>query len=211
MKKLPDTQENRIMNEILEGSCRNPHDFLGMHQVPDGIAVRVYDPEAESVSVIAGNKRHPMTKEKEQGIFTYVFPRRKKLFAYEVEKKYAESTFTSPDPYCFLPTLGEMDIYLFNQGEHQRVYDVMGAHVRNLGGVEGVSFAVCPLQKGCVYVLVTQSCPTLCDPLDCSPPGSFVHWVLQGRYTEVGCHFLQGIFPTPRLNLGLPHYTTTPG
>ena len=51
---------------------------------------------------------------------------------YEVEKKYSDSTFTSPDPYCFLPTLGEMDIYLFNQGEHQRVYDVMGAHVRNL-------------------------------------------------------------------------------
>ena len=142
MKKLPDTQENRVLNEILGGSCRNPHDFLGMHQVPGGVAVRVYDPEAESVTVIAGKKRYPMNRENEQGIFTCFFGRRKNLFAYEVEKQYADSTFTSADPYCFLPTLGEMDIYLFNQGEHQRVYDVMGAHVRNLGGVEGVSFAV---------------------------------------------------------------------
>ena len=31
---------------------------------------------------------------------------------------------------------------------------------------------------------VTQSCPTLCDPMDCSPPGSSVHGILQGRILE---------------------------
>ena len=35
-----------------------------------------------------------------------------------------------------------------------------------------------------VYVLVTQSCPTLCDPMDCSPPGSSVHGILQARILE---------------------------
>ena len=30
-------------------------------------------------------------------------------------------------------------------------------------------------------MLVAQSCPTLCDPVDCSPPGSFVHGILQAR------------------------------
>ena len=33
-------------------------------------------------------------------------------------------------------------------------------------------------------VLVTQSCPTLCDPMDCSPPGSSVHGILQARIFE---------------------------
>ena len=33
-------------------------------------------------------------------------------------------------------------------------------------------------------MLVTQSCPTLCDPMDCSPPGSSVHRILQGRIME---------------------------
>ena len=33
-------------------------------------------------------------------------------------------------------------------------------------------------------VLVTQSCPTLCDPMDCSPPGSSVHGILQARTLE---------------------------
>ena len=33
-------------------------------------------------------------------------------------------------------------------------------------------------------VLVTQSCPTLCDPMDCSPPGSSVHGILQAGMLE---------------------------
>ena len=35
-----------------------------------------------------------------------------------------------------------------------------------------------------------QSCPTLCNPIDSSPPGSPVPGILQARYTGVGCHFL---------------------
>ena len=33
-------------------------------------------------------------------------------------------------------------------------------------------------------VLVTQSCPTLCHPMDCSPPGSSVHGIFQARILE---------------------------
>ena len=41
-----------------------------------------------------------------------------------------------------------------------------------------------------------QLCPTLCDPMDCSPPGSSP-WDSLGKNTGVGCHFLlQGIFLT---------------
>ena len=36
----------------------------------------------------------------------------------------------------------------------------------------------------CVYVSVTQSCPTLCDPVDCSSPGSSVHGILQARILQ---------------------------
>ena len=36
----------------------------------------------------------------------------------------------------------------------------------------------------CVCVLVTQSCLTLCDPVDCSPPGSSVHGILPARILE---------------------------
>ena len=60
----------------------------------------------------------------------------------------------------------------------------------------------------CEYVLclVAQSCLTLCNPTDCSPPGSSAHGDSPGRNTGVGCHaLLQGIFPTQGSNLHLLH------
>ena len=55
--------------------------------------------------------------------------------------------------------------------------------------------------------LGAQSCPTLCDPRDCSVPGSSVPGDPPGmKNTEVGCHILfQGMFPTQELNWDLLH------
>ena len=45
-----------------------------------------------------------------------------------------------------------------------------------------------------------QSYPILCEPMDCRPPGSSVHGILQAKNTGVGCHaLLQGIFPAQDL------------
>ena len=52
----------------------------------------------------------------------------------------------------------------------------------------------------CVVFSVTQSCLTLCNPMDCRLPGSSVHGIFPGKNTGVGCHFLlQGISSTPHL------------
>ena len=57
-----------------------------------------------------------------------------------------------------------------------------------------------------VLCLVTQSCPTLWYPNDCSPPGSSVHRDSPSKNTGVGCHaLLQGIVPSQGSNPGLPH------
>ena len=48
----------------------------------------------------------------------------------------------------------------------------------------------------CMYVQLLQSCSALCNPMDCSPPGSSVRGDFPGKNTGVGCHsLLQGIFP----------------
>ena len=55
--------------------------------------------------------------------------------------------------------------------------------------------------------LVTQSCPTLCDPMDCNPPGSSVCGDIPAKNTDMGCHALiQGIFPTQGSNPSLLHW-----
>ena len=51
--------------------------------------------------------------------------------------------------------------------------------------------------RECIVCRVSQSCPTLCNPMDCSPPGSSVHGDSPDKNTGVGCPaLLQGIFPT---------------
>ena len=60
-----------------------------------------------------------------------------------------------------------------------------------------ISFVVC---------LVAPLCPSLCDPMGYSPPGSSVHRDSPGKNTRAGCHaLLQGISPTQGSNPGLPH------
>ena len=54
--------------------------------------------------------------------------------------------------------------------------------------------------------LVAESCLTLCDPMDCSPPGSSANGDSPGKNIEVGSHaLLQEIFLTQGLNTGVLH------
>ena len=53
----------------------------------------------------------------------------------------------------------------------------------------------------CVHLFLT-----LCDPIDCSPPSSYIHKIFPGKNTGVGCHFLlQGVFSTQGSNPYLLH------
>ena len=57
-----------------------------------------------------------------------------------------------------------------------------------------------------IVCLVIHSCLTLCDPMNCSPPGSSVHGDSPERNIGVSCHaLLPQIIPTQGLNLGLLH------
>ena len=40
----------------------------------------------------------------------------------------------------------------------------------------------------CICAKLRQSCPTLCDPMDCSPPRLPYPWESPGKNTEVGCY-----------------------
>ena len=64
----------------------------------------------------------------------------------------------------------------------------------------------------CMHAKSLQSCPTLCDPMDCSPPGFSVHGDSPGKNTGADCHaLLQGIFLAWGLNLCLLHLPAVAG
>ena len=57
-----------------------------------------------------------------------------------------------------------------------------------------------------MWCLVSQSCPALCDHMDCSPPGSSVHGDSASKNIRGDCYaLLQGIFPIQGLSPGLLH------
>ena len=65
-------------------------------------------------------------------------------------------------------------------------YNSNGAKIRQILGhiLALLILAVRPWGTQKVKVLVVQSCPTLCNPMDCNPPGSSVHGILQARILE---------------------------
>ena len=64
----------------------------------------------------------------------------------------------------------------------------------------------CEMIQGYLKCLPLSHVQTLCDPMDCSPPGSSVHEILQARILEwVVISFSRGIFPTQGSNPGLLH------
>ena len=86
--------------------------------------------------------------------------------------------------------------------------------VVDLEQVGGRSLEKCSLaspvsEEDCIQPLCVcaQSCPTLWDPMDCIPPGSSVHGILQARILEwVAVPFSRGFFLTQGSNLDLPHF-----
>ena len=53
-------------------------------------------------------------------------------------------------------------------------------------------------------VLAAKSCPTLCDPMDCSPPSRLLcPWNFPGKNTKVGGHSLLRGFSVPRDKIGV--------
>ena len=52
-----------------------------------------------------------------------------------------------------------------------------------------------------MHAKVLQVCPTLCNPMDCCPPGSAVHGILQARILEWVAAPLPGALPDPGIEL----------
>ena len=123
----------------------DPHSILGAHPGPEGVTVRAFRPGAREISVVAGNGTPPwrMTQIHADGLFEVLIPDRHAVFPYEIRIQYGDGTVvTTPDPYSFLPTLGPLDQYLWNEGKHERAYEKLGAHLYVENGISGTAFAV---------------------------------------------------------------------
>ncbi|HYE15875.1 MAG TPA: 1,4-alpha-glucan branching protein GlgB [Pyrinomonadaceae bacterium] len=132
------------VERLLALRSASPHSVLGAHPTAHGVVLRAFRPEAVSVEVlIEGEPSRLMNRSHGAGLFELLIEGREQLFPYLLRVSYADgNVFTMRDPYAFMPTVGPLDEHLFGEGRHWQIYERLGAHARDLGGVGGVSFAV---------------------------------------------------------------------
>jgi 1,4-alpha-glucan branching enzyme len=137
------------LRSLIEAIHRSPHDLLGMHPLGDGtgLAVRAFVPDAAKVEIQPVlEKDKPAIKLQrihKAGLFEGVTTAANRVFSYDlVITDRQNNVRRTRDPYSFLPTLGESDLFLFGKGDERRIYEKLGAQLRTIDGVPGTSFAV---------------------------------------------------------------------
>jgi 1,4-alpha-glucan branching enzyme len=117
---------------------------LGLHTADGHTVIRTLRPEAGKVAALVGGKKTELKRVHDGGVFegTLDGP----PTDYRLVVTYGDSDYTVDDPYRWLPTLGEIDLHLIGEGRHERLWEVLGAHLRTYdtpnGRVSGTSFAV---------------------------------------------------------------------
>ncbi len=131
---------------FLAGAHPDPFRILGPHRVGENLVVRVYRPDAREISVIVGaddGSEFPAARLNPEGFFQAVLPGLRRDLDYQLRVvAWDGSEHRVRDPYSYGTFMGEVDLHLFAEGNHQQLYDKLGAHLRNVGGVEGVYFSV---------------------------------------------------------------------
>ncbi|WP_082160015.1 1,4-alpha-glucan branching protein GlgB [Actinobaculum suis] len=133
------------LDAVSKGWYYAPHDVLGPHSDGQNVTVRVLRRLADEVYIETLAHGRIRAEHEYNGIWRAVVPGAE-VPDYRVVALYGGVENRTDDPYRFLPTLGELDIYLFSEGRHEELWKVMGAHVHTfeseLGDTQGTSFSV---------------------------------------------------------------------
>ncbi len=161
-----DKKTKEIIQSLMNLEYVDVFSVLGIHYInkakKQGLVVRLFLPRIEKAFVVdkKTSKKHKMNLIDERGFFELEFKRRKKFFDYKFEVVNFEGhLWQFEDPYHFLPVMGEMDLHLLSEGNHYKSYEVLGAHSKEINGINGVYFAVWAPNAGMVSVV-----------------GNFNHW-----------------------------------
>lgn len=160
------------LESVTKVACSQPHAILGMHlcDTSEGqqLVVRAYLDDAVSCEVVdisgSGGATYMLERLSPDGFFEGVMTGRSEHFKYQLRiHRYNGEIRQFFDPYSFLPSLSDDDIYYFNHGNDHQAHNKLGAQYGERNGVIGVSFAVWAPSAQRVSVV-----------------GDFNHW--DGRY-----------------------------
>lgn len=142
--KLTAMPASKDVEALVRAEHHDPFSILGPHDDEQGGQfIRAFLPEALSVQVLAQDSGEPigsLDATQVPGLFVGHFTTRQ---AYLLKIQWAGGEQITEDPYSFSQLLlGEMDLYLFAEGNHRDLSSCLGAQVTSVDGVQGVRFAV---------------------------------------------------------------------
>ena len=139
---LPSDEVERFVG----GEHSDPFRALGPHRVGDGLEIRVFRPDARRIDIVLDqHAEEPIAAQKIQqdGFFCATVRNATRDLPYHIRvTAWDGSHYLTRDPYQYGPIIGEVDLHLFAEGQHWKIYDKFGAHLRTIGDATGVYFAV---------------------------------------------------------------------
>jgi 1,4-alpha-glucan branching enzyme len=140
-----------IKDKLVAGNYHAPRSALGFHELDDAAGnpvwvIRALEPDAAGVSLEwKGDpvQTVPLARIHEGGLFELTCAPQPALMPYGFVVTYADGhVVRKNDAYLFAPELGQVDLHLFAEGNHHRIYEELGAHPVTHAGVSGTRFAV---------------------------------------------------------------------
>lgn len=135
--------EQAEIEALVRAEHGNPFAVLGAHDDGQGGRfIRAYLPNALRVEALGwedDNVRAELEQHRVPGFFAAQVAGEE---GYRLRIHWAGGVQVTADPYSFGEQLGEMDLYLFAEGNHRNLSSALGAQLIEVGGVKGVRFSV---------------------------------------------------------------------
>jgi len=134
------------VTRFVRGLHSDPFSVLGPHKIGDDVELRIFRPDARAIEVVLDREPdNPIVAERvdEEGFFCVTVPGVERDIPYHLRivKPDGSEEFTR-DAYQHGTIMGDIDLHLFSEGQHWKIYEEFGAHMRTVGDAAGVYFAV---------------------------------------------------------------------
>src|SRR5437762_12074813 len=129
---LPPDEVSRFVG----GEHSDPFRVLGPHRVGDDLEIRVFRPDARKIEIVLNQKPKEPIEPKRihgDGFFCATVPGATRDLDYHLRiTAWDGSEHLTRDPYQYGPIMGEVDLHLFGEGQHWKIYEKFGAHLRTI-------------------------------------------------------------------------------
>ncbi len=134
--------DNSALLLLLSARLYNPSSFLGVHSIPGGERVRIFQPAISRAWIQTASGFQPMERIHGAGIFEWEGEVVIRPYLLRLEHAGTSSIEECYDPYAFPVQISGHDLYLFNEGRLLQAYHMLGAHQVENQGITGMRFAV---------------------------------------------------------------------